>query len=70
VLATQQAGNSGWQGFELGSDFKIFRFKYEVPSLPTGYSVPPIVVLHSDETGAGQAIELIGIYVKPLSRNS
>jgi len=66
VYATQQAGNSGWQQFSLTPQFQLFTFTYDVPSLSDGYSNPPMVVLHSDQTGSGRAVEILGLYAKPL----
>jgi hypothetical protein len=66
VYATQQAGNSGWQQVQLQSDFALFRFTFEVPIADGGYTNQPIVVIHSDASGSGKAVELIGTYVKVL----
>lgn len=68
VYATQQAGHSGWQKLGLNSEFQLLTFNYDVPSLGSGYTNQSIVVLHSDDTGAGRAIEILGVYVKPLPR--
>jgi hypothetical protein len=66
VYATQQAGNSGWHKLPLQSEFQLLKFNYDVPALDTGYTIPPIIVLHADASGAGRAAEIVGLYVKPL----
>jgi len=66
VYATQQAGNSGWRQLPLTTQFQLLTFIYDVPSVAEGYSNPPMVVLHSDQTGAGRAVEIVGLYAKPL----
>jgi len=64
VFATQQAGNTGWRTFELGQQFQLFKFVYDIPPVEGGYTATPIIVVHSDEAGSGKAIELLGVYVK------
>ena len=64
VYATQQAGNSGWQKVKLGGDFSVYTFEFDVPPVEAGYTNAPIVAIHSDASGNGKAIELIGLYVK------
>jgi hypothetical protein len=66
VYATQQAGNSGWQKLALEPEFSLLSFKYDVPAVAGGYSIPAIIVLHSDASGAGRAAEVLGVYVKVL----
>lgn len=66
IYATQQAGNSQWKTIKLTSQFEMHKFNYEVPQVEGGYTAEPIVVLQSDTSGAGKAIELIGLYVKVL----
>lgn len=67
VYATQQSGNSGWQKIPVGADFSLIQLKYEVPKLEAGYTNPPIIVLHSDPSAQGGAVEIMGIYVKVLN---
>jgi hypothetical protein len=64
VYATQQAGNSGWQKIALKSDFSVHRFQFDVPPVEAGYSNPPILVIHSNGSADGSAVEIIGVYVK------
>jgi len=68
MYATEQAGNSGWKPIQLSSSFELKTIRWTVPRIePGGYKNPPIVVLHSDATGSGKAIEILGVYVKPVS---
>ena len=66
AYATQQAGNSGWKKFVLTDAFKLYKFTYTVPAPGTGYKFPPILVVHSDPSGKGHAIELMAAYFRPL----
>jgi hypothetical protein len=66
LYATQQAGNSQWQSIVLKPQFEMYKFTYTVPSLEGGYAAEPILVFHSDPSGAGHAVEMIGAYVKLL----
>ncbi len=66
VYATQQAGNSGWKSVNLQPQFEAYKFEYAVPSVPGGYTNPPVIVFHSDPSGSGRAVELIGLYVRPV----
>ena len=65
VYATQQAGNSGWKEFKLGADFQLYSFKFKVPKVETAFVNGPIVAISADPTGAGRAVELMGVFVKP-----
>lgn len=67
AYATQQSGNSGWKQIELKSDFTLIQFKYEVPKLEPEYTNQPIIVIHSDPVANSGAIELIGVYIKPIN---
>jgi hypothetical protein len=64
VYATRQGGNSGWQQLEVGGEFEIKTLSYAVPVREGGYTNPPVLVINSDPSGAGGAIELIGVYIK------
>jgi hypothetical protein len=65
VYATQQAGNSGWHDFQIGPQFQMYSFTFDVPHRdPGSYTAQPIVVINADRTGAGGAAEVLGIYVK------
>lgn len=64
IYATQQAGNSTWRQFKLSPTFELMKFTYDVPKQEEGYSKNPIVVFHSDATGFGRSVELLGVYVK------
>lgn len=66
VYATQQAGNSGWKSIPLQSEFQLLKFVYDVPAVDGGYANSPIIVLHSDATGGGRAVEIIGVYAKAV----
>lgn len=66
IYATQQVGNSTWQHVKLSSSFAMYKFTYDVPAVSTGYSKEPILVFHSDATGGGKAVELLGAFVKVL----
>jgi hypothetical protein len=64
IYATQQAGNSGWKVVPVSGDFAMAKFEFSVPMVEEGYSNPPIIVIHSDDTGAGHSVELLGIYAR------
>lgn len=64
VYATRQAGNSGWQSIPLGTEFELKTLRYKVPLLPDGYTNPPVLVIHSDPSGAGGKIDLLGVYLR------
>jgi hypothetical protein len=64
IYATQQAGNSLWRAIELKPTFEAYKFTFDVPKVDSGYINGPIVVFHSDATGNGRAVEMIGAYVK------
>ena len=64
VYATQQAGNSGWQKIKLKGDFALYTFEFDVPLVEAGYANPPVVAVHSDASGGGKSVELLGIFVK------
>jgi hypothetical protein len=66
IYATRQAGNSGWKSFRVGKDFQLFKFTFNVPNVQGGYTNEPIIAFTSDPGGTGRAVELIGVYVKPL----
>ncbi len=62
IYATQQAGNSGWREIVLGDEFAVHTFQFDVPVVTEpGYTNPPILVVRASN---GQAIELLGVYVK------
>jgi len=70
VYATQQAGNSGWHDLRLSSDFSLQTFVFDVPKRdPGSYDKMPIIVLNSDRSGGGKAVEIMGVYVKPVLAN-
>ncbi len=69
LYATQQAGNTGWRKFELQSNFQLFKFVYDIPLVEGGYDATPIVVINSDPTGSGQSSEILGIYVKIVTKD-
>lgn len=64
VFATRQAGNSGWNEFQLSPQFELLRFTYEVPAQEQGYQAEPMLVLHADMTGKGRAVEVLGFIVR------
>jgi hypothetical protein len=64
AYATQQAGNSGWRSLELDPDFRLMKIKYQVPEVPGGYSNLPVIAFHSDPSGSGRAVEILGAYAK------
>lgn len=64
IYATRQAGNSLWRAVELKPTFEVYKFTYDVPQIEAGYVNGPIVVFHSDASGSGRAVEMIGAYVK------
>lgn len=67
VYATQQAGNSGWKVINLGADFALASFTFNVPKVEAGtYTKKPILVINADPTGSGRAVEVLGVYVKKL----
>ncbi|MEQ1863101.1 MAG: hypothetical protein ABL996_00450 [Micropepsaceae bacterium] len=68
IYATQQAGNSTWRQFRLSPAFELMTFTFDVPPLEEGYTKDPIVVFHSDATGFGRSVELLGVYVKLVPR--
>jgi hypothetical protein len=67
LYATLQAGNSGWHTFKLSPTFAVSKFEFDVPLVEGGYQSEPTVVIRSDSLGGERAVELIGIYLKPLS---
>src|SRR5262249_7776650 len=64
MYATRQAGNSGWQSIALQPNFEAYKFTYDVPNHEGGYTNGPMVVFHSDASGGGKAVEMIGAYIK------
>lgn len=64
AYATQQAGNSGWRSLELEPDFRLMKIKYQVPKVPGGYTNVPVIAFHSDPSGSGRAVEILGAYAK------
>ncbi len=67
AYATQEAGNSGWQNFNLSPDFQLIKFKYKVPLVKAGYKNPPLIAFHSDADGGSRSIEMLGAYAKPVN---
>lgn len=68
VYATQQAGNSGWKDLPVDGDFAMKTIRFKVPKIAPGtYTKQPIVVLNSDRSGGGRAVEVLGVYVKPVA---
>ena len=67
LYATLQAGNSGWHTLRLGSDFAALKFTFDVPAVEAGYTSQPMIVIRSDVVGGDRAVEIVGIYVKPLT---
>lgn len=67
LYATLQAGNSGWHTLNLSSGFEVLKFTFDVPAVEAGYTAQPIIMVRSDSAGADKAVELVGIYIKPLS---
>jgi hypothetical protein len=67
LYATLQAGNSGWHTLKLPAGFEALKFSYDVPAIETGYQTQPIVVVRADAQGGDRAVELVGIYLKPIS---
>ena len=68
VFATRQAGNSGWRKFKLKPNFEVHKIVFDMPTIETGYTAKPIVVVHADAPGKGRAIELIGIFARQIPR--
>lgn len=68
LYASRQAGNSGWQSFQLKPDFELYKFHYDVNPVEGGYTNGPMIVFHSDATGSGKSVEFLGMYVKALPK--
>lgn len=66
LYATLQAGNSGWHTLKLTTDFEVHKFTFDVPAVETGYTAQPVIIVRSDTAGGDKAVELVGLYVKPL----
>ena len=66
LYATLQTGNSGWRTFKVSPNFQDVKFEYNVPLADSGYIQQPIIVLRSDVQGADRAVELVGVYIKPV----
>ncbi len=66
LYATMQEGNSGWRTYQLSPTFVASKFNFDVPPLPGGYQNAPLVVIRADSAGQDKAIELVGVYLKPL----
>ncbi len=64
IFATRQSGNSEWRKLNLTEEFALTKFSYVVPPAPEGYTVGPMIVLNSDVSGNGAAVEILGAYVK------
>jgi hypothetical protein len=67
LYATLQAGNSGWQTLKVSTEFQVLKFTFDIPPVETGYTSQPVIVVRSDAAGGDRAVELVGVYVKPLS---
>lgn len=68
LYASRQAGNSGWQAFPLTPEFQLFKFNYDINVIEGGYTNGPMLIIHSDSSGQGKSIELLGAYVKALPK--
>ena len=66
VYATRQSGNSGWQSIALQPNFEAYKITYDVPNREGGYTNGPMIVFHSDASGGGRAVEMIGAYLKVI----
>jgi hypothetical protein len=64
VFATQQNGNSGWKQMPLSGQLSTFTFDFSVPAVAEGYTNPSIIVLHADDSGAGQAVDVRSMEIK------
>jgi hypothetical protein len=67
LYATLQAGNSGWHTLKLAPDFEALKFTFDVPAVEAGYTAQPVIVVRSDAVGGDRAVEIVGIYIKPIS---
>lgn len=66
MYATQQSGNSGWKKIPLGTRFELKKIEFQVPSVPGGFTNPPILVLNADPAGKGKSVEILGAYVQAV----
>lgn len=67
LYATLQAGNSGWRTLALTPEFQVLKFTFDIPPVESGYTSEPVIVVRSDAAGGDRAVEIVGIYVKPLT---
>jgi hypothetical protein len=66
LYATRGYGNSGWKKLPLSSDFELKTFVFDFTAVTATEFNQPILVITADPEGAGKAVEILGVYVKPV----
>lgn len=66
LYATGGYGNSGWKKIPLTADFELKTFVFDFKAVDATEFNHPILVITADTDGAGKAVEILGVYVKPI----